>query len=95
MIAITHPYVLLHELSLPTRLLPTVEKGERGKGDFWGLGWTPSKVMQAHLQNLVSQGFMMAVELATYHVPKDATSPQRRRDTWWPLRCFTIMDSVC
>jgi hypothetical protein len=34
-----------------------------------------SKVMQAHLQILVSQRFMMAMELATYHVPDDPASP--------------------
>jgi hypothetical protein len=27
--------------------------------------WTPSKVTQEHLQNLMSQGFMMAAELVT------------------------------
>jgi hypothetical protein len=31
--------------------------------------------MQLHLQNLMSQRFMMAVELATCHVPKDPASP--------------------
>jgi hypothetical protein len=31
--------------------------------------------MQEHLQNLVSQGFMMAVELMTYHMPEDPASP--------------------
>jgi hypothetical protein len=30
--------------------------------------------MQEHLQNLVSQGFMMAAELVTCHVPKDPAS---------------------
>jgi hypothetical protein len=28
--------------------------------------------MQKHLQNLVSQGYMTMVELATCHVPEDA-----------------------
>jgi hypothetical protein len=37
-------------------------------------GWISSEVTQAHLQDLVSQGFMMAVELATYHVPEDLSS---------------------
>jgi hypothetical protein len=31
--------------------------------------WTPSKVMHEHLQDLMSQRFMMAIELVTYHVP--------------------------
>jgi hypothetical protein len=39
------------------------------------LGWTASEVMQEHLQNLVSQGYMMAAELANCHVPEDPTSP--------------------
>jgi hypothetical protein len=38
-------------------------------------GWTPSEVTQAHLQDHVSQGFMTAVELVTFHVPEDPTSP--------------------
>jgi hypothetical protein len=39
------------------------------------LGWTASEVMQEHVQNLVSQGYMMAVELATCRVPEDPASP--------------------
>jgi hypothetical protein len=39
------------------------------------LGWPTSKVMQEHLQNLLSQGYMTEVELATCHVPADPTSP--------------------
>jgi hypothetical protein len=38
-------------------------------------GWILSEVTQEHLQNLVSQGFMMVADLATCHVPKDPTSP--------------------
>jgi hypothetical protein len=34
--------------------------------------WPTSEVMQKHLQNLVSQGYMTMVELATCHVPEDA-----------------------
>jgi hypothetical protein len=37
-------------------------------------GWTTSEVMQEHLQNLVSQGYMTAAELATCHVPEDPAS---------------------
>jgi hypothetical protein len=37
-------------------------------------GWITSEVTQEHLQNLMSQGFMMAVELATCHMPKDPAS---------------------
>jgi hypothetical protein len=35
-------------------------------------GWA---TFVAHLQDLVSQGFMTAAELATCHVPEDPTSP--------------------
>jgi hypothetical protein len=38
-------------------------------------GWIPSEVTQAHLQDLGSQGFMMAAELATCRVPEDPASP--------------------
>jgi hypothetical protein len=34
-----------------------------------------SEVMQEHLQNLMSQRFMTAAELATYRVSEDPTSP--------------------
>jgi hypothetical protein len=39
------------------------------------LGWTASKVMQEHLQNLVSWGYMMAAELVTCRVLEDPASP--------------------
>jgi hypothetical protein len=38
-------------------------------------GWMPSEVTLEHLQDLMSQGFMMTVELVTCHVPEDPTSP--------------------
>jgi hypothetical protein len=38
-------------------------------------GWILLEVTQEHLQDLVSQGFMMVAELATCHVPKDPASP--------------------
>jgi hypothetical protein len=38
-------------------------------------GWSPSKVTQAHLQDLVSQGFMMEVEHVFCRVPEDPVSP--------------------
>jgi hypothetical protein len=38
-------------------------------------GWIPSEVTQAQLQDLGSQGFMMAAELATCRVPEDPASP--------------------
>jgi hypothetical protein len=39
------------------------------------LGWTMSKVVQEKLQNLVSQGYMMAAELGACRVLEDLTSP--------------------
>jgi hypothetical protein len=39
------------------------------------LGLTTSEVMEEHLQNLVSQGYMMAAELVTCRVPEDPASP--------------------
>jgi hypothetical protein len=38
-------------------------------------GWPASEIMQEHLQNLVSQGYLIAVELATCCVPTDPVSP--------------------
>jgi hypothetical protein len=38
-------------------------------------GWLASEIMQEHLQNLVSQGYMTAAELATCHVPMDPVFP--------------------
>jgi hypothetical protein len=37
------------------------------------LGWTTLVVTQEHLQNLASQAYMTAAELATYHVHQDPT----------------------
>jgi hypothetical protein len=39
------------------------------------LGWTALDVTQEHLQNLVSQGYMMTTELATCHVSEDPAFP--------------------
>jgi hypothetical protein len=39
------------------------------------LCWTQLEVMQEHLQNLMSDRYMRAVELATYRVPKDPAPP--------------------
>jgi hypothetical protein len=38
------------------------------------LSWSVPETTQEHLQNLVSQGYMTAVELATCHVPVGPTS---------------------
>jgi hypothetical protein len=37
--------------------------------------WIALEIMQEHLQNLMSQGYMTTVELVTYHVPEGPTSP--------------------
>jgi hypothetical protein len=37
--------------------------------------WSVLEVTQEHLQDLVIQGYMTVMELATYRVPKDPTSP--------------------
>jgi hypothetical protein len=37
-------------------------------------GWPMSVIMQEHLQNLVSQGYLTEAELATYHVHVDLAS---------------------
>jgi hypothetical protein len=71
-----HNLHLPHDIPLFLRLLP------------WGgrlslipfnsmveLGWPMSDITAEHLQNLVSQGYMSGVELATCHVPADPTSP--------------------
>jgi hypothetical protein len=38
-------------------------------------GWPASEIMQEHLQNLVSLGYMTATERATCRVPVDHASP--------------------
>jgi hypothetical protein len=47
------------------------------------LGWTLSEVTQEHLQNLVSQWYMTAVDLATCRMPEDPASPVQVGDTSW------------
>jgi hypothetical protein len=37
--------------------------------------WPTSEVTQEHLQNLVSQEYMIALKLATCRVPEDPASP--------------------
>jgi hypothetical protein len=39
------------------------------------LGWTASKVMQEHLQNLMTQEYTTVAELVACHVPEDSASP--------------------
>jgi hypothetical protein len=42
-----------------------------------------SEVMQEHMQNLMSQGYMTAAELATCRMPKDLASPA-------PMRAYIV-----
>jgi hypothetical protein len=39
------------------------------------LGWPTPVVTREHLQNLISQGYITAAELATYRVPTNPASP--------------------
>jgi hypothetical protein len=39
------------------------------------LSWSVLEVTQEHQQNLMSQGYMTTVKLATYRVPEDLASP--------------------
>jgi hypothetical protein len=39
------------------------------------LGWPVFEIMAEHLENLISQGYMSGVELATCRVPTDPASP--------------------
>jgi hypothetical protein len=48
--------------------------------------WTTSEVTKEDLQNLMSQGYMTAAELATCRVPEDPASPAQH---------FMSEDSVC
>jgi hypothetical protein len=59
------------------------------------LGWPTLEVMQEHLQNLISQGYMIAAELATYFVPKDHVSPDPVGDSSWRAQHSMSEDSVC
>jgi hypothetical protein len=45
--------------------------------------WPTWEVMQEHLENLTSQGYMTMVEIATCHMPEDPASPYLRGDTSW------------
>jgi hypothetical protein len=60
------------------------------------LGWTVLEVLQEHLQNLMSQGYMTAVELAACRVPEDPMSPilAGGGGTSWHARCSTSGDLV-
>jgi hypothetical protein len=56
--------------------------------------WPPSEVMQEHLQNLMSQGYMTVAELATYRVPEDPSSPAPAEDMLWRAWHSTSEDLV-
>jgi hypothetical protein len=52
------------------------------------LSWPASEVMQEHLQNFVSPGHIIVVELATYRVLADPASPTPVEDTSWPAAFY-------
>jgi hypothetical protein len=56
--------------------------------------WPALEVMQEHLQNLMSQGYMTAAELATYCVPEDPSSPALAGDMSWHAWHSTSEDLV-
>jgi hypothetical protein len=59
-------------------------------------GWTALEVTLEHLQNLVSQRYMIAAELASCHVPKDPACPASAGgDTSWRAQRYTSKNSVC
>jgi hypothetical protein len=77
-------HCLLAAFPTPKKRERKIEREKsRNRGNFWAWsallhlpsqtmaeqGWIPSKITQAHLQDLVSQGFMMAMELATCRIP--------------------------
>jgi hypothetical protein len=53
------------------------------------------EVMEVHLQNLMSQGYMTTTELATCRVPRDPASPAPVGDTSWRAWRSTGGDLVC
>jgi hypothetical protein len=53
------------------------------------------EIPQEHLQNLVCQGYMIVVELATYRVPVDPVSPALAGDVSWHAWLFMSEDFVC
>jgi hypothetical protein len=60
-------------------------------------GWLTLDVMQEHLENLISQGYMTAEELATYLMPLGPTflSQVGGGDTSWHAQHSTSEDLVC
>jgi hypothetical protein len=53
-----------------------------------------SETTQEHVQNLVSQGYMTAVELATIVFMRILLSLPQGRDMLWRARCFMSEDLV-
>jgi hypothetical protein len=54
-----------------------------------------SEVTLEDLQDLMSQGFMMTVEVATSNESKEPASPMPGGDMWWPTRHSTSEGLVC
>jgi hypothetical protein len=54
--------------------------------------WPVSEVMQEHLQNLMSQGYMTTMELATCRVPEDYASPAPVGGGWYVMSFMTFYE---
>jgi hypothetical protein len=53
-------------------------------------GWPAAEITQEDLQHLVSQGYMIAMELVTCLVPKDLASPASVRG--YVMACLTFYE---
>jgi hypothetical protein len=58
------------------------------------LGWTTSEVMQEHLQKIMSQGYMMAVDLSACRLLEDLIAPIQAGDMSWHALRSTSGDLV-
>jgi hypothetical protein len=70
-------YIFLHDLPPFLHLLHygRKERANRDRSEETRESWPASAIMQEHLQNLISQWYMTAAELAICCVPEDSASP--------------------
>jgi hypothetical protein len=54
------------------------------------MSWPVSELMQEHLQNLMSLGYMTTTKLASYLVPEDPASPAPVRG--YVMTCVVFYD---
>jgi hypothetical protein len=54
------------------------------------MSWPVSELMQEHLQNLMSLGYMTTTKLASYLVPEDPASPASVRG--YVMTCVVFYD---